>query len=177
MRPATPDDLPALDALIAASSRQLARDDYTREQIEAAIGTAWGVDTQLIRDRTYFVVLGQDRIVGCGGWSKRRTLFGADGQAGRDAALLDPATDAARIRAFFVDPACARQGIGRMLLGHCEAQARAAGFKAAELIATLPGVRLYAAHGYEGNTRVAHLLPGDVAIDFVPMRKVFETPG
>ncbi|HVK75073.1 MAG TPA: GNAT family N-acetyltransferase [Kofleriaceae bacterium] len=173
IRPVTLDEVPALERLIAASARGLSQGDYTTAQIEAAIGTAWGVDTELIRDRTYFVVegAGAPAAVACGGWSRRKTLFGSDQQPGRESALLDPAVDAARIRAFFVDPAWARRGIGRLLLDRCEAEARAAGFTATELMATLPGERLYAAAGYVAGERIHHPLAGGLTIEFVAMRK------
>jgi N-acetylglutamate synthase-like GNAT family acetyltransferase len=171
LRHATLDDIPALHQLIAASARGLARADYSDSQIEAAIGTAWGVDSELIRDKTYFVAESGGEIVGCGGWSRRKTLFGGDGQPGRQSAILDPSRDAARIRAFFVRPDCARRGIGRALLERCEAEARAHGFGAAELMATLPGQRLYRAFGYAGAERVEYPLRDGISIHFVPMRK------
>jgi GNAT superfamily N-acetyltransferase len=172
MRLATFDDVAELERLIAASVRGLASGDYSKAEIEAALGTAWGVDSELIRDGTYFVVEAEGKIVGCGGWGKRKTLFGSDGQSGRESALLDPARDAARVRAFFVDPAWARRGIGRMLLQRCEDEARAAGFGRAELLATLPGHRLYRACGYAGDETRTYPLPGGSAIGFVAMRKM-----
>ena len=171
LRKATLDDQPILEDLIAESTRGLSRQDYTDAQIEAALGTAMGVDTQLIRDGTFFVVEAAGAIVACGGWSKRKTLFGADGHAGRQSELLDPAHDSARIRAFFVRPAWARQGIGRALLQRCEAEARVAGFRTAELMATLPGRRLYQAMGYAEDERIEYDLGGGITIEFVPMRK------
>ncbi|HYO24290.1 MAG TPA: GNAT family N-acetyltransferase [Lacipirellulaceae bacterium] len=174
LREATLEDQAILEGLIAESARGLSRQDYTDEQIEAALHGAMGVDTQLIRDGTYFVVEAEGEIVACGGWSRRKTLFGADSHAARQSELLDPAHDAARIRAFFVRPAWARQGIGRALLERCEAEARAAGFRSAELMATLPGWRLYKAMGYEGETRIAYDLGGGITIEFVPMRKEWE---
>lgn len=171
IRAATLDDVPALESLIARSARGLALDDYTPAQIEAALGTAWGVDTELIRDGTYFTVTVDDALAACGGWSRRATLFGADRQPGRTSTLLSPATDPARIRAFFVDPAFARRGIGRALLAHCEAAARADGFTSFTLMATLPGVRLYAAHGYAPVERVHHPLPDGQSIEFVAMHR------
>jgi GNAT superfamily N-acetyltransferase len=171
LRPATADDIPALQALIADSARGLSRGDYSAAQVEAAIGSAWGVDSELIRDQTYFVAESGGEIVACGGWSRRRTLFGGDQQPGRQSEVLDPDRDAARIRAFFVRPDRARQGIGRVLLERCEAEARAHGFRAAELMATLPGQRLYRACGYVGEERVEYPLRDGVTIHFVPMRK------
>jgi GNAT superfamily N-acetyltransferase len=164
-------DAPLLGRLIGESARGLAGGDYTGAQIEAAIGTAWAVDTQLIEDGTYFVVETEQRIVGCGGWSRRRTLFGGDLQAGRDSALLDPSVDAARIRAFFVHPDWVRRGIGRCLLTHCEGEARRYGFRAVELMATLPGERLYRAFGYVVTARVHHPLTGAMTIENVSMKK------
>jgi len=171
LRLANPGDIPVLRALIAESARTLSAADYTSEQIEAALEGAWGVDTQLIRDGTYFVVESNDEVVGCGGWSFRRTLFGGDTNVDREPARLDPATEPARIRAFFVRPDWARRGIGRALLERCEAEARSHGFKSATLAATLPGERLYHAFGYIGKERVTHPLPHGLTIEFVPMRK------
>ncbi len=171
LRTATLADTPELERLIAESARGLSRTDYTDAQIEAALGTAFGVDSELIRDGTYFVAEAGTALVACGGWSRRSTLFGGDRQAGRTSDPLDPARDAARIRAFFVRPDWARRGIGRALLTRCEAEAMADGFRVAELMATLPGRRLYAALGYTGETPVEYTLPGGVLINFVPMRK------
>ena len=171
LRHATPDDTSALAAIIAASARQLSRNDYTDVQIEAAVGTAWALDTELVRDRTYFVAVSDGQAIGCGGWSRRRTLFGGDAQGGRSSDLLDPGTEPAKIRAFFVHPQWVRQGVGRAILQHCEREAHVAGFKRVELLATLPGTRLYRAFGYEGDTRVPYTLPGGIVIDFVPMTK------
>ena len=148
LRPATLDDVPALERLIAESARGLTRGDYSAAQIEAALGSAWGVDTELIRDQTYFVAEADGAIVACGGWSRRRTLFGGDARPDRDASELDPAVDAAKIRAFFVDPEFARRGIGRAILDRCERDAIAHGFTRFELMGTLPGVKLYATRGY-----------------------------
>ncbi|MCG8461091.1 MAG: GNAT family N-acetyltransferase [Holophagales bacterium] len=171
IRPATHDDIPALEPLIARSARVLSAGDYTAEQIEGALGDAFGVDTQLVRDRTYFVVEVDGEMAGCGGWSFRRTLFGADGRPDREPERLDPATEAAKIRAFFVDPPFARRGLGKMLLEYCEAEARAAGFTRAELMSTLPGLRLYSRYGYAGSERIDYPLSSGVSIPFVPMIK------
>jgi GNAT superfamily N-acetyltransferase len=173
LRLAKLDDIPALAALIAESARALAVADYSKEQIEAALDGAWGVDTQLIRDGTYFVAEAGGKIVGCGGWSFRQTLFGGDALKDREPARLDPASDPARIRAFFVRPDWARRGIGRALLERCESEARAHGFQSAALAATLPGERLYRALGYVSEGRLDHPLPHGRTIEFVPMRKPF----
>jgi GNAT superfamily N-acetyltransferase len=171
LRAATHADRPALKALIERSARQLGAADYRAEQIEGALQGAFGVDTQLIDDGTYFVAELAGSIVGCGGWSHRRTLFGGDRHAQRDAEELDPHTDAAKIRAFFVDPDHARRGIGRALLERCESEALAHGFRQFELMGTLPGVRLYQALGYVAGTPVHYPVAEGVSIEFVPMRK------
>jgi GNAT superfamily N-acetyltransferase len=176
VRPALLEEQQAIAALIARSIRVLGAQDYSSQQIEAALLGAFGVDTQLIEDGSYFVVEadagdGSRRMVGCGGWSRRRTLFGSDARPDRDPGQLDPAIDAARIRAFFVEPDYSRQGIGRLLLQHCERAADALGFCRYELMATLPGVRLYAACGYRAGTSIQHPLPGGLSIEFVPMHK------
>lgn len=171
LRKATLDDRPALEKLIAESARGLSHPDYTDTQVEAALGSAFGVDSELIADGTYFVAEVDGRPVGCGGWSRRSTLFGGDAQPGRRSELLDPARDSARIRAFFVRPDWARRGIGRAILEKCEAEALAHGFQSVELLATLPGHRFYRTLGYAGDERVTHSLAGGITIDFIPMRK------
>ncbi len=172
LRPATLEDEPLLHGLIARSIRALGAGDYTQEQIEGALRGAFGVDTNLIRDGTYLVATAADgRIVACGGWSRRRTLFGGDARAERDESWLDPRSDAAKIRAFFVDPAHARRGIGRAILQASEAQARAAGFRCFELMATLPGVRLYEQCGYLAHAPIRYPLGNELTITFVPMSK------
>lgn len=173
LRRATLDDRSTLEKLIAESATGLSRSDYSSEQIEAALEGAFGVDSELIRDGTYFVAEVDGRIVGCGGWSRRKTLFGSDAQPGRQSDLLDPVRDSARIRAFFVHPTCARRGIGRAILERCEAEAQEYGFRSAQLLATLPGERFYRALGYAGEERVEHRLGDGLTIDFVPMRKDF----
>jgi GNAT superfamily N-acetyltransferase len=147
IRLATPDDIPALEALIADSVLTL-QTEYTREQRLAALGSVFGVDRQLIADGTYFAALADTIIVGCGGWSRRKTPFGSDHSPAKDDSLLDPAVDAARIRAFFIHPAWARRGIGSRILHACETAAAAAGFTRAELTSTLSGVPLYTARGF-----------------------------
>lgn len=171
IRAATLADKAELERLIARSARELSKGDYTAEQVEGALRGAFGVDTQLITDGTYFVVECEDRIVGCGGWSRRRTLFGSDARAERDAGELDPQVDAAKMRAFFVDPDYVRRGIGQTILQHCENEARARGFRRFELMATLPGVRLYREYGYVGDAHVQYEMQPGLTIDFVPMSK------
>ena len=172
LRKATSADEPVLRDLIARSIRALGANDYSREQIEGALEGAFGVDTTLIRDQTYFVAVdGAGHIVGCGGWSKRRTLFGGDARSERDDSWLDPQVDAAKIRAFFVDPAHARRGIGRALLKRCEHEAARTGFARFELMATLPGLRLYAQCGYIAGDPIQHPVGESTTITFVPMTK------
>ena len=173
IRKATLADVPAIGPLIATSARILGAGDYTGEQIEAALLGVWGVDTEIIGDGTYFVGELDNELVLCGGWSRRATLFGGDAYDQRESRLLDPRREAARIRAFFVHPNWARRGLGSRLLALCEREARAAGFVVAELVATLPGERLYARHGYVATGRRSDLLPGSVSIDSVPMRRTF----
>ena len=171
-RLATAADIPAHAALIPLSVRALQAATYSAAQMEAALGTVFGVDRQLIRDGTYFVVEHSGGIVGCGGWSRRRAEFGADHAHGPEEGIpLDPAREPARIRAFFVHPDWARRGIGRALLAECESAARAAGFREAILAATLAGVPLYAAGGYrEGECREVPL-PGGLTLTIVRMAK------
>ena len=171
-RPATFEDIPRLNELIALSVRGLSADYYTANQIESAIKYVFGVDTQLIIDGTYFVAQIDDAIVGCGGWSKRNTLYGGDQHKEIEDPLLDPKHDAARIRAFFVHPAHARQGVGRHIIHVCEAAARDNGFKSFELGATLPGVPLYSVMGYEAIERIDAPLPDGELLGIVKMRKV-----
>jgi GNAT superfamily N-acetyltransferase len=170
LRLARLEDKPQLTSLIARSARELS-DAYTPAQVEGALLGAFGIDTQLILDGTYFVAEADGRIVACGGWSKRKTLFGSDVRSGRDAAELDPATDAAKIRAFFVDPAYARRGLGSAILERCESEARARGFRRFEMMATLPGAKLYERYGYSGTERIQYEVQPGVMIDFIPMSK------
>jgi GNAT superfamily N-acetyltransferase len=146
-RLATPADIPALTALMDAAIGELQRGFLDESQI-AASRKLMGLDTQLVADGTYFVIQSGDRIAGCGGWSRRTTLYGGDHSPGRDAALLDPATDAARVRAMYTHPAFARRGVGRLILSLCETAARAGGFRRVELAGTLSGRPLYEACGY-----------------------------
>jgi GNAT superfamily N-acetyltransferase len=171
LRLAEPKDISVLQALIARSARGLSGDDYRAAQVEGALRGAFGVDSQLVEDQTYFVAEENGVIVGCGGWSYRSTLFGGDARLGRDASLLDPHTQAAKIRAFFVEPSQARRGIGSLILARCEQEARARGFSQVELMATLPGVKLYAARGYVGADLVHYGVGMGESIEFVPMRK------
>lgn len=177
LRLATDEDIPALHALIEASVRGLQADDYTPAQIEGALGTVLGLDTQLIRDRTYFIAeafvqgtKGQSPA-GCGGWSKRKTLFGADAGPGREPELLDPAVDAAKVRAIFVHPDFARHGLGSLILVTVENAAREAGFNHFEMGSTLTGVPLYLVKGYVETERIAVPLKNGEALPIVKMVK------
>jgi len=171
------EDVRFLRALIPASVRALSAGYYSPAQIEAAIEQIFGVDTALIDDGTYFVAVTPGGLVGAGGWSRRRTLFGGDRWKG-DALdeRLDPATEAARIRAFYVDPGWARRGIGRAILRRCESEARAEGFLRAELLATLPGVPLYAAMGYAAIEPAEVAMAGGLTLPGLRMGKAFAAP-
>ncbi len=171
LRSAVDTDIPALTVLIALSVRQLQAGDYTPSQLEGALQSVYGVDTQLIRDETYFVAEVGGTIVACGGWSKRRTLFGADHCAGREDSLLDPTRDSAKIRAFFVHPDWVRRGIGARLLEVCEQAARSQGFSRFEMGATLTGVALYKARGYREVERIEVALDAGEVLPIVRMAK------
>jgi GNAT superfamily N-acetyltransferase len=171
IRKATIDDRESIMQLIDASAHGLSRDDYSEQQIEAALKGVFGVDTDLILDGTYFVAESDGILIGCGGWSKRKTLFGGDRYATRDAGQIDPATEPAKIRAFFIHPEHARKGIARAILAACETEARASGFRSLELMSTLPGLKLYRACGYEGDRHEELDLGGGVSLGLVPMRK------
>ena len=172
LRAATLADEATLRDLIARSIRSLGLADYTPAQIEAALLGAFGLDTALVRDGTYFVAVTElGEIVGCGGWSRRKTLFGSDAHGDRDDAWLDPVSDPAKIRAFFIDPLHVRRGLGRMILERSEGEAARSGFSAFELMATLPGMRLYEKCGYVPAAPIRYPLPGSLDITFVPMTK------
>jgi GNAT superfamily N-acetyltransferase len=171
LRAASVDDIPALRVLIDASVRGLQAADYNPAQIEGALQTVYGVDSQLIADGTYFVVEAESVIVGCGGWSKHKTLFGGDRWHGREDALLDPRQDAAKIRAFFVHPKWVRRGIGSMILEACEKAAADAGFTRFEMGATLTGVSLYRARGYVALENISVPLKNGESLVVVRMEK------
>lgn len=178
IRPAVAADIPVLRELIDTSVRRLQSGDYTPEQIDSALRTVFGVDSQLIGDGTYLlaqtVPLDSGKnpaIVACGGWSKRKTLYGGDRWRDRQDALLDPATDAAKIRAFFIHPDWARQGIGTLLLDACEAAARASGFTRFEMGATLTGAKLFQKRGYVAVERLEVPLEGDITLPVIHMVK------
>ena len=171
IRRAVPADVPALRVLIDLSVRGLQTDDYTPAEIDGALATVYGVDSQLVADGTYFVVEDDASLVGCGGWSTRRTLYGGDHWSGRTDDLLDPSRDAAKIRAFFVHPRWARRGVGSMILDACEGAARAAGFTRLEMGATLTGVPFYEARGYVAVEEIAVPLANGASLAIVRMTK------
>lgn len=171
LRVATRDDLDAIRALMQASMDAFLPKYYPADQAEVA-PEFMGLDTQLVDDATYFVVEdGEGRVVGSGGWGKRATLFGGDASPRRSAALLDPKTDAARVRAMYTHPDHARRGIGRMVIDACERAAADAGFTRTELGATLPGVPLYEAVGYKEIERSDVTASNGVVVPVIRMGK------
>jgi GNAT superfamily N-acetyltransferase len=168
-RLATRADLPALTDLMAAAIGELQKGFLTHDQI-AASRVIMGLDTQLIDDKTYFIVEADGVLAGSGGWSRRNTLYGGDHTPGRNAALLDPSTDAARVRAMYTNPAFARRGVGRLLLSLCEAAAAAEGFRRVELAGTMSGEPLYRKCGYDPIERFTDDR-GGVAVPLVRMGK------
>jgi GNAT superfamily N-acetyltransferase len=173
IRRANTGDTEVLRALIDASVRGLQANDYTPEQLEAALQNVYGVDSQLIADGTYFVAETEPHplIVGCGGWSKRKTLYGGDQWTGREPELLDPEREAAKIRAFFIHPQWARRGIGTLILEACEAAAIKAGFSRFEMGATLTGIPLYQARGYFALENLEVPLGNGLSLPIVRMEK------
>jgi GNAT superfamily N-acetyltransferase len=165
------DDREAISELIAESARQLSRAHYNDEQIEAAIAEVFGVDSDLIKDSTYFVAEIPGALIGCGGWSRRRKLFGGDQYSAREKDYLDSQSEPAGIRAFFIHPAHARKGIARAILSRCETEARAHGFRALELMATLPGIAFYESCGFAKIGNYDLELTAGVKLELVPMRK------
>jgi predicted N-acetyltransferase YhbS len=172
IRLATAEDIPALQDLIRESVAALSAEYYSSGQIASALSHIFGVDSQLISDGTYFVAEVEKQIAGSGGWSKRQTLFGGDQlKSSQNDPLLDPATQAARIRAFYVHPQWSRQGIGSLLLNSCEEAARDAGFRCVELVATLPGVPFYSARGYQSAEAIQMDTPDGESLPALRMEK------
>jgi N-acetylglutamate synthase-like GNAT family acetyltransferase len=170
-RLATEEDLPSLHALMTRAVEQLQQGFLTPAQIEAS-HQVMGIDTQLLKDQTYFVIEREGRVVGCGGWSWRATLFGGDQSiVAREPQPLDPRADPAKIRAMYVDPDHARHGIGRLIIDLCESAARAAGFGKVELMATLTGATLYRACGYSEIEPVDAATRGGVTVPLIRMGK------
>lgn len=174
IRVATSNDIPVLKQLIPESARELSKNYYTAQQTESAIRYIFGVDTQLIADKTYYVAEAGGQIVGCGGWSKRKTMFGGDQMKAVQDPMLDPQVDAGRIRAFFIHPGWARKGIGRRIIQACEDAARADGFTRMELVATMPGEPLYAAMGYEVTRRFDQPMADGTTLPLAHMKKQLE---
>jgi GNAT superfamily N-acetyltransferase len=174
IRLAQREDIPELEKLIPLSVRALQEPFYSPAQMEAALGPVFGVDHQLIQDGTYFVVEHEQQIIGCGGWSRRNALHGGNTAPATDKDLLDPKQHPARIRAFFVHPHWARRGIGRAILSACEAAVQEAGFRRAELVATLSGEPLFAALGYTALERYDIELPDQLSLPVVRMGKHFQ---
>jgi ribosomal protein S18 acetylase RimI-like enzyme len=175
IRVATMADVPALHRLIERSVNGLQTGEYSEAQRAGALGHTLGLDTQLVKDGTYFVVspAGETGVLAAsGGWSYRSTTFGSDGAAVRDASVLDPTKDAAKIRAIFVDPEFARRGLGSRMLAHCEAAAMAAGFRSFVMGSTLTGVPLYTLKGYRKVGRIEVPLPNGEVLPIVSMAKV-----
>ncbi len=171
LRFARDEDAPALERLIEHVTRTSLARCYSEAQLAAALGPVFGLDRQLIRDGTYFVIESAGEIIACGGWSGRLAVYGGDRERTGAVAELNPAVDAARVRAFFVHPNCERRGIGRALLEASEAAIRKAGFKRIELAATLAGEALYARHGYTVAGRYDAPMPGGLTIAVVRMTK------
>jgi GNAT superfamily N-acetyltransferase len=176
IRTARKEEVPALTALIVASVRVLQAEDYSLAQREGALESVFGVDSQLIADGTYLVAearqdSGEWAIAGCGGWSKRKTLFGGDAWTGREDTLLDPGREAAKIRAFFVRPEFARQGVGTKILQACEDAARDAGFTRYEMGATLTGAKLFGARGYAAIEQIEVPLKNGERLPVIRMEK------
>ena len=175
LRVAISGDIRELERLVARSGIALSAGFYTPEQAEAITRHVFGVDTQLIDDGSYYLIEQDGDIVACGGWSARQTLFGADRTKTGPDPFLDPATEPARIRAFFVDPTMARRGLGRRLIAHCSAAAAAAGFRSLELAATMPGVPLYLASGFVIVDEFTITLPENVIVPLARMRREIST--
>ncbi len=176
IRRAVAADIPTLNQIVVAAAQQLNAQDYTQAQIDSVLKYVYGVDTQLVEDGTYLVAEANGRILGCGGWSKRKTLYGGDQAKAtpENDTLLNPLYDAAKIRAFFVHPQFARQGIGRALMTASEMAARQAGFKRLVLLATLTGEPLYTAVGFVAQERYEEILPDGTPFPVVCMGKEIE---
>jgi GNAT superfamily N-acetyltransferase len=164
-------DIPELNKMIGLSVRGLSINYYTPSQIESALKYVFGVDTQLVKDGTYYIAEIDGVMVGCGGWSKRNTLYGGDQHKEIEDPLLDPLHEAARIRAFFVHPDQARKGVGKHIINICEAAAKESGFNSFELGATLPGVPLYTAMGYTEVEKIDAVLPDGQILNIIKMQK------
>ena len=176
IRKATPDDLPEIERVMRASMAALGAQFYDAAQTASAVRYIAVLDRQLVDDGTYYVVIEDDRIVACGGWSRRRKLFTGTEAQDSNVGFVDPASDPARIRAMFVLPEYSRRGLGRLILATAEADARALGFTRFELMATLPGVPLYRACGYAEAEAVTLVLPDGTEVECVRMERVEHEP-
>lgn len=176
LRPAVPEDMPAMAALMDRAIPALLAPFLPPDAV-AASAEIMGIDTQLVADGTYLAAVGRDgTILGCGGWSRRRTLYGGDHTAGRDASPVDPATEPARVRAMYTDPSAVRRGIGRAILARCEAAAAAEGFRRGEMVATLAGEPLYRACGWRETERFEAAASNGVRIPLLRMAKDLTPP-
>jgi N-acetylglutamate synthase-like GNAT family acetyltransferase len=164
-------DIPEIERLIALSVRGLHGPYYSPQQIDASIGTVFGVDRQLIADGTYFVVEADGQIIGCGGWSRRASLCGSDSLRTVEDPLVDPRTDPARVRAFFVHPSWVRRGVGSSIMERCEREIARAGFGRVVIMATLAGEALYASFGYRSVERIESAMPGGLSIAVIRMER------
>jgi GNAT superfamily N-acetyltransferase len=171
IRLSTLEEVPSLNQLIKQSARELSRGFYTEIETDAAIEYVFGVDTTLVKDGNYFTATLNGELAGCGGWSRRRTMYGGDQRPVGESEFLDRNQDAARIRAFFIAPQAARKGVGKAIFEACQAAAKADGFQRLELMATLPGVPFYAAIGFQKVEDVVDVLPNGVPLAFVLMQK------
>jgi len=171
LRVATVGDAEAIEALMKASGRALFPHSYDERQTASAVRYVAQVDTMLIEDGTYFVLEAGGELVGCGGWSRRDKPYTGSGDAADDARLLDPATEAARVRAMFVRGDWTRRGLGRRILEECEAAARREGFRELYLVATMPGLPLYRAYGFEPLEELEVTMPDGVTLECVSMEK------
>lgn len=175
VRTSTLDEIPQLNQMIVESARVLSRGFYTEQETESAIKYVFGVDSALVKDGSYFTAILDGELVGCGGWSRRRTLYGGDQRPMGADEFLDPAHDPARIRAFFISPKAARRGVGRAVFEACKQAALKQGFTSLELMATLPGVPFYEVLGFQKLEDVADVLPDGVTIRFERMRLNLES--
>lgn len=166
----TLEEIPQLNQMIGESARVLSRGFYTEQETASAIQYVFGVDTALVHDGSYFTAHLDGELAGCGGWSRRRTLYGGDQRPMGGDEFLDPDHDAARIRAFFIAPSAARRGVGKAIFSACKEAAAAQGFTSLELMATLPGVPFYLALGFAKVEDVADVLPNGVTLRFERMR-------
>lgn len=171
LRLAQLNDVDEISQLIQLSARKLGAKYYDDNTIEIALTGAFGVDTQLIKDHTYYIITQNQTMIACGGWSFRQTLFGSDDTKIRNPKKLDPKIDAAKIRAFFIHPKFARQGLGNILLDECESQALNYGFSKCQLMSTLSGIDFYKKNGYQGDEYIYYEMDKVSKIKFLPMTK------